>query len=90
MLFIAENGTLVMYKGEELYFHPLQKEHLPELLAIAKNLDNAYTVLCGRQSAYIESTEPRFINEVEKYYAKYQVVENFQDVQDDLLKIRHL
>ncbi len=87
MLFIAENGTLVMYKDEELYFHPLQKEHIAELLSIARNLDNAYTVLCGRQSAYIESSEPCFIKEVEKYYAKYQVVEDLRDVEDDLLKI---
>ena len=87
VLFIAENGTLVMYKEEELYFHPLGKEHLPELLSIAKNLDNAYTVLCGKQSAYIESTEQHFIDEVEKYFVKYEVVDNLQDVQDDILKI---
>lgn len=87
VLFIAENGTLVMYKEEELYFHPLQKEHIPELLSIAKNVDNAYTVLCGKRSAYIESTDQRFIDEVEKYYVKYEVVDNLQDVQDDVLKI---
>ena len=87
VLFIAENGTLVMYQGEELYFHPLEKEHVPELLSIAKNVDNAYTVLCGKRSAYIESTDQRFIDEVEKYYVKYEVVDNLQDVQDDVLKI---
>ncbi|MGB5445456.1 MAG: Cof-type HAD-IIB family hydrolase [Psychromonas sp.] len=87
VLFIAENGTLVMHKGEELYFHPLQKEHVPELLAIAKNINNAYTVLCGRRSAYIESTDQRLVDEVEKYYAKYQVVDSLLDVQDDVLKI---
>jgi Cof subfamily protein (haloacid dehalogenase superfamily) len=87
VLFIAENGTLVIYKEEELYFHPLEKEHVPELLAIAKGLDNAYTVLCGKKSAYIESCDQRFIDEVEKYYAKCEVVDNLLDVQDDILKI---
>ncbi|HEY5715170.1 MAG TPA: Cof-type HAD-IIB family hydrolase [Psychromonas sp.] len=87
VLFIAENGTLVMYKEEELYFHPLEKEHVPELLSIAKNVNNAYTVLCGKRSAYIESTDQRFVDEVEKYYAKYEVVDSLLDVQDDVLKI---
>lgn len=87
VLFIAENGTLVMYKEEELYFHPLEKEHVPELLSIAKSLDNAYTVLCGKRSAYIESTDQRFVDEVKKYYVKCEVVDNLLDVQDDVLKI---
>ena len=87
VLFIAENGTLVIYKEEELYFHPLEKEHIPELLNIARNVNNAYTVLCGKDSAYIESTDQRFVEQVEKYYAKYEVVDNLLDVQDDVLKI---
>ena len=87
VLFIAENGTLIMYKGEELYFNPLEKDHVSELLGIAKKLDNAYPVLCGKKSAYIESTDQRFVDEIKKYYAKYKVVDNLLDVQDDVLKI---
>ena len=87
VLFIAENGTLIMYKGEELYFNPLEKEHVSELLSIAKTLNNAYPVLCGKKSAYIESTDPRLVGEVEKYYAKYKIVDNLQDVEDDVLKL---
>lgn len=87
VLFIAENGTLIMYKGEELYFHPLEKEYIPDILSIARKLDNAYPVLCGKKSAYIESTDQRFVDEIEKYYAKYEVVDSLLDVQDDVLKI---
>lgn len=87
VLFIAENGTLVMFKDKELYFHPLQKEHVPELLSIASKVDNAYTILCGKKSAYIESTDQRFVDEVKKYYAKYEIVDNLQSVNDDVLKI---
>jgi Cof subfamily protein (haloacid dehalogenase superfamily) len=76
-----------MYQEEELYFHPLEKQDIPELLTIIQSLDNSYTVLCGKQSAYIESSEPRFIAEVEKYYEKYLIVDSLQDVQDDILKI---
>ena len=87
MLFIAENGTLVMFKGEELYFNPLEQKHIPELLTIASTLDNAYPVLCGKKSAYIEATDPRFVNEIKKYYAKYEIVDSLFDVQDDILKL---
>lgn len=87
VLFIAENGTLVMFKDEELYFHPLEKEHVPQLLTIARTINNSYTVLCGKRSAYIESTDQRFVDEVQKYYAKYEIVEDLLNVDDDILKI---
>ena len=52
MLFIAENGTYVVYHDEELYINTIEKKDLEKILKIARNIDNCKAVLCGKKSAY--------------------------------------
>ncbi|MBO3443018.1 HAD family hydrolase [Clostridium sp. CCUG 7971] len=87
MMFIAENGTFVMYKGEELLLNALDKEVARELIKIGRTIEGAYVILCGKKSAYIESTDERFIEETEKYYEEYKIVDDLTKVEDDILKI---
>jgi len=86
MMFIAENGTFVVYKGKELLLNSLNKETAIELIKIGRNIKESYIVLGGKKSAYIESDDKRFINEVEKYCAKYKIVSDLTEVEDDILK----
>ena len=74
MMFIAENGTFVVYKGEELLLNALDKETAIELIKIGRDIKESYVVLCGKKSAYIESKDERLIKEVEKYYEEYKIV----------------
>lgn len=87
MMFIAENGTLVVYKGEELFINPLDRNIAKELVTIGRNIENAHIVLCGKNSAYVENTDEKFIKEVEKYYEKYEVVKDVNEIEDDILKV---
>ena len=64
MMFIAENGTFVVYKGEELLLNALDKETAIELIKIGRDIKESYVVLCGKKSAYIESKDERLIKEV--------------------------
>ena len=57
MMFIAENGTFVVYKGEELLLNALDKETAIELIKIGRHIKESYVVLCGKKSAYIESKD---------------------------------
>jgi hypothetical protein len=41
---------------------------------VAAGTLRAGLVVCGKRSAYIEDTDPEFVAEVEKYYAKLEVV----------------
>ena len=81
MMFIAENGTFVVYNGEELLLNALDKETAIELIK------ESYVVLCGKKSAYIESKDERLIKEVEKYYEEYKIVNDLTKVEDDILKV---
>lgn len=80
VIFIAENGSYVVYRGEELLVQAMDEWVVKEQLAAAAKIPDVYPILCGKKSAYVQSTEPRFIENVEMYYDKYELV-------DDLLKV---
>lgn len=87
IMFIAENGTFVVYKGEEVLVNALDKVSANKLIEIGRTIDNAYVIVCGKKSAYIEEIDDRFIKETEKYYEKYEVVEDLTKIEDDILKV---
>lgn len=86
MLFIAENGTYVLQQGKELYSSFLETSVVNELIELGRKTDGAEIVLCGKNAAYVENDKEELIEEVKKYYARYEIVDNLLDVKDDILK----
>ena len=86
MLFIAENGTYIAYKGEEVAVHPLKREIAHELIKCARTL-GVDIILATSKGAYMESTHEPFLNEVNKYYVKNEIVEDLLKVEGDILKV---
>ncbi|MGV3541465.1 MAG: HAD family hydrolase [Rufibacter sp.] len=82
VVFLAENGSYVMYQGQELLVRALEPEIVPAIVQKARTIPNAYLVLCGKKSAYVESTHPDFMAQLQLYYDQLQVV-------DDLLKVEN-
>lgn len=74
MMFIAENGTFVVYKGKELVVNALDLNLARELIKVGRNIKDSYVILCGKKSAYIESDDKRLIEQTEKYYERYEIV----------------
>ena len=87
IMFIAENGTFVAYKGKEILVNSLDREVANELIKIGRTIDNAYVILCGKKSAYIEERDERLVKETKKYYERYEIVEDLTKVEDDILKV---
>ncbi|EGT3617011.1 HAD family hydrolase [Clostridium perfringens] len=87
MLFIAENGTFVVYKGKELVVNGLDRELANELIRIGRTIENSNIVLCGKNSAYVECDDERFLEEVRKYYERCEIVEDLEKVDDTILKV---
>lgn len=87
MMFIAENGTFVVYKGEELFINALDKNIATELIEIGRKIENANVILCGKKAAYIENANVDFVKEVQKYYEIYEIVKDINEVEDDILKV---
>ncbi|WP_072876134.1 Cof-type HAD-IIB family hydrolase [Salegentibacter echinorum] len=87
MLFFAENGTHVVYKGKDLYVNPLDKEAAFQFIRKGRELPDTQMVLCGKKSAYIESKDEDFYREINKFYKKIEKVEDLTQVDDTILKV---
>ena len=88
VIFIAENGSYVVYKGEDILVQAMEQEVTKEQLLTARKIPYSYTILCGKKRAFVESEAPRFIENVKMYYDKYEVVDDLLKVEDDqFLKI---
>lgn len=85
---IAENGGMMKHNNEEHVLLTLSEQNISKAIKALRLLDNTYIVLCGRKSAYIETTNEDFILKFSKYYSEYEIVEDLTKVNnDDLLKI---
>ncbi len=87
MLFFAENGTYVVYKGKEIYLNPLKRNDANKFIEIGRDLEHTQLVLCGKNSAYVESSDESFYKEIKKYYERLEVVEDLTEVDDTILKV---
>jgi len=92
LVFIAENGTLVMHQGREISSDTLTPIDVHRLVTtirgrIAAGV-NAGIVVCGKRSAYVDRRDHPFINEVARYYTRLQLVDDLLDITDDeVLKV---
>jgi len=84
--FIAENGTFVIYKNEVIHREALDKKESIKFAEIARQIKDVHIVYCCENSAYIESNDERFNNEVVKYYKRIEKVKDVTEVDDVLLK----
>ncbi|GMQ47124.1 Cof-type HAD-IIB family hydrolase [Vibrio sp. 10N] len=87
MLFIAENGTVVMHQDKELYSCDLDPASVPSIIRQARTISGGYIVLCGKKSAYIETQDPKALEEISKYYHRCQYVDDLLAVDDEFIKI---
>jgi Cof subfamily protein (haloacid dehalogenase superfamily) len=87
ILFLADNGTFVWYRGEELFTNPLGKAAAGIIIETGRKIPDAYLILCGKKAAYIENHDERFLKILYRHYSKVEVVEDLTKVEDMILKV---
>jgi Cof subfamily protein (haloacid dehalogenase superfamily) len=87
MMFVAENGTMVMHQGKELYSCTMDSDAIESIIRTVRAIEGTYLVLCGKQSAYIETEDPQALEEFAKYYARCQYVQDLLQVDDEFIKV---
>jgi Cof subfamily protein (haloacid dehalogenase superfamily) len=88
IIFIAENGSYVVYQNEDLLVQAMPYEVTMLHLKTALAIPNVYPILCGKKTAYIDNNTPDFVNKVNLYYDRVERVESVLNVTDDeFLKI---
>lgn len=88
-LYLADNGTLVMYKGEQLFVSPMKREDAERILARGAELSGIYGVFCGTKNGYVRDDQfvPAFRGELHKYYTHTATLPVLVDVPDVPIKV---
>lgn len=91
IVFIAENGAYVVEGRSEISSDAMEPGFTAALVSRLRALADAGgdlgVVVCGKRSAYIERTDPAFLDEARKYYAKLEAVDDLLRVEDQILKV---
>ena len=87
LFFIGENGAYARYGQKVIHYSALDKALIPELLQRARALKTAWPVFCTKDCAYIESEDPRLLQECRKYYAELKVVASLDSLTEPPCKI---
>jgi Cof subfamily protein (haloacid dehalogenase superfamily) len=83
VIFAAENGSYVVFKGEEIHIQAIDQEITHELILISRNIKNTYPIICGKKKAYVENDDEEFINHLKLYFERYEVVNDLLEITDD-------
>lgn len=87
VIYVAENGSYIVFEEEEIYSCKLDKNVVKSLVDLGRQLEDCEIIVCGKNSAYIEKNYEKFINQVKRYYMKYEVVSSLDEIEDDILKV---
>jgi len=80
---VAENGAFAKHGDKELFTAELPTNHISKSINMLRSLDNVYIVLCGKNAAYIETKDEKFINMFKNYYSEFRVVDDLTKITDD-------
>ena len=88
-LFVAEGGTLVMYRGEEIFSHTMDVATVKKILAAGATFDDIMCVWCGKMDSYIlrDFDKPEYTADMDKYYTHRVVVDSWDEVTDTPIKV---
>ena len=85
VVFIAENGALIMEKDQQLFIDPMHAEDIPDIIRKTRGLSGIHPVICRAGAAIVEESAPEeFIRNVKLYYDSTQVVPDLLAVSEDL------
>lgn len=90
MLFICENGALVMHKEKRLLIDPMDKAMLRDVILSMRDMPGVYPVVCRADVALIDRKASReFVKNTCMYYPSVQVVDDLLDHLDldDVCKV---
>lgn len=85
--YVAENGGLIMDKGEEVFSVSIPREDVQAIVEELVAHEQLSVILCGKASAYtLDSVPEHFFAIMNKYYRRLKRVSSFEEVDDQILK----
>lgn len=88
MIFLAENGAITRHGNGEVYFaDAINKDTVSKIFRKCQNMGFEYIVLCGAKSSYVTRGWERHLDECNSYYKRYEFIDDFDRVDDDIVKV---
>lgn len=77
LLFLCENGALVMQRDKRVLIDPVDASFITRIVTATRALSGVYPVVCRADVALIEKTaSPEFIRNTKMYYPSVEVVDD--------------
>ena len=86
-MFLAENGSYSVYKGQEICSSPMKTEHIRSIIRAADAHEGIYPILCGKKNAYVREEWRPYIGEARRFFTHSVIVEDFFNVDDEFIKV---
>jgi Cof subfamily protein (haloacid dehalogenase superfamily) len=87
IFFICDNGAFIDLGSEVIVINPFRKEAILPLIDDARITPGVNLILCGIETAYVESDDLEFMSEVSKYYKKIEHVNDLSKLDISVLKV---
>ncbi len=80
IIIIAENGAIA-YQGDTLIYEDLTPgERFIDIYRQAINVPDTYPVVCGKDTAYIETDDPQIVKNIQEYFDQITHVPNLEAI----------
>lgn len=87
LTYVAENGALIVENNEVIFSTEIYYEYLTVIKDVLRQHKKIDVCLCGLDSAYILAGKTEFYEAFQPYYRKLKFVENFEEINDTIIKI---
>lgn len=87
IIIVAENGGLAIQNKTVLLSNIIERSKVSELYTLVTNIENAYPIFCTKHQAFILRAPENLVNTFSEYYSDYTLIDSFEDIQDDVIKI---
>jgi Cof subfamily protein (haloacid dehalogenase superfamily) len=77
---VGENGGVIKRQQKTLLLQTFDTNKVIKLIPALRNINNTSIILCGENSAFIESKNENFINMFQEYYSKHEKVKDLTSI----------
>ena len=75
ILFICENGALIMDRDERIFLDPIDPECLPKIIGVSRMMQGVYPAICCAGVAMMEESSPaHFLSAMQIHYKHTKIV----------------
>ena len=77
---VGENGGVIKRENKTLLLQTFDPQKVVELIPALRNINNASIILCGEDTAFIESEDQNFISMFQEYYSAHEIVKDLTTI----------